>query len=89
MKYLINYNYNYLFKKLLETDYKFRESYIRRLLNDNEYALIVLNKQVYIDLKLYYFENIKLTSSNKPLELKYIEEVIFYNRRCNMKGNRW
>ncbi len=87
MKYLINYNYNYLFKKLLETDYKFRESYIRRLLIDNEYALIVLNKQVYIDLKLYYFENIKLTSSNKPLELKYIEEVIFYNKRCNMKGN--
>ena len=89
MKYLINYNYNYLFKKLLETDYKFRESYIRKLLNDNEYALIVLNKQVYIDLKLYYFENIKLTSSNKPLELKYIEEVIFYNKRCSMKGNRW
>jgi hypothetical protein len=88
MKYLINYNYNYLFKKLLETDYKFRESYIRKLLNDNEYALIVLNKQVYIDLKLYYFENIKLTSSNKPLELKYIEEVIFYNKRCNMKGSR-
>lgn len=86
MKYLIDYDYNYLFKKLLETDYRFREAYIRRLLLDNKYALIVINKHVYINLKLYYFDDIKLTSSNKPLELKFIEEVIFYNRRCNMKG---